>query len=159
MVATPPSSTPSINSSAVIPMSSIDIWHATNFTPFCFALSISSSSEETPFCFITARIIFAPIPPKFMRESPSFLEPRGSIKLNIFPISDFLTRTFSGLRKRLTPQKVKNIVTGRPIAAAPFAIMNEAIALSKSPLNTTNVLPCSNSRFSATGALRFTTVA
>ena len=47
-----------------------------------------------------------------MRESPSFLEPRGSIKLNIFPISDFLTRTFSGLRKRLTPQKVKNIVTG-----------------------------------------------
>ena len=159
MVATPPSSTPSINSSCVIPISSIDIWQATNLTPFCCALWISSSSEETPFFFMTARIILAPMPPKFIRESPSFLEPRGNIKLNIFPMSDFLMRTFSGLRKMLTPQNVKNIVTGRPIAAAPLAMMNEAIALSKSPLNTTKVLPCSNALLSGRGNSFFTMVA
>src|SRR4030043_311199 len=37
------------------------------------------------------------------------------------------------------PQKVKNMVTSIPILAAVVAIMNAAIALSKSPLNTTMV--------------------
>ena len=35
---------------------------------------------------------------------------------------------------------MKNIVTSLPIAAAPLAMMNAAIALSKSPLKTTMVL-------------------
>ncbi|MNN71593.1 hypothetical protein D3C81_1875460 [compost metagenome] len=39
------------------------------------------------------------------------------------------------------PQKVKNIVTFLPLAAAPFAIIKDAIALSKSPLKTTIELP------------------
>ena len=36
----------------------------------------------------------------------------------------------------LRPQKVKNIVTLRPMAAAPLAMMKLASALSRSPLNT-----------------------
>ncbi|MNN46992.1 hypothetical protein D3C81_1613960 [compost metagenome] len=36
---------------------------------------------------------------------------------------------------------MKNIVTFLPLAAAPFAIMKDAIALSKSPLKTTIELP------------------
>jgi len=39
-----------------------------------------------------------------------------------------------------SPQKVKNIVTFLPLDAAPLAMIKEAIALSKSPLNTTIVL-------------------
>ncbi|MNN21619.1 hypothetical protein D3C81_1349480 [compost metagenome] len=39
------------------------------------------------------------------------------------------------------PQKVKNIVTFFPLAAAPLAIIKDAIALSKSPLKTTIELP------------------
>jgi len=59
---------------------------------------------------------------------------------NILSINPLLTLTFSGFLKIFNPQKVKNIVTFFPIAAAPLAIIKEAIALSKSPLNTTMVL-------------------
>jgi len=51
-----------------------------------------------------------------------------------------LTGTDSGRRSRFRPQNVKNNVTSLPMAAAPLAMINEAIALSKSPLKTTIVL-------------------
>ena len=86
------------------------------------------------------RIIFAPMPPMFMRERPSLRVPRGIIMPNMRSMSVFLTRTRLGLRRMLSPQNVKKIVTLRPIAAAPFAMMNTAMVLSRSPLNTTKVL-------------------
>jgi hypothetical protein len=48
---------------------------------------------------------------------------------------------YFGFLITLSPQKVKNIVTFLPMAAAPFAITNEASALSRSSLNTTMVFP------------------
>ena len=45
----------------------------------------------------------------------------------------------SGLRRAFNPQKVKNIVTSSPMAAAPLAMMNAAMTLSKSPLKTMTV--------------------
>ncbi len=52
----------------------------------------------------------------------------------------FFTLTFFALRRMLSPQNVKDIVTLRPMAIAPGAMMNDAIALSRSPLKTTIVL-------------------
>jgi hypothetical protein len=43
--------------------------------------------------------------------------------------------TFSGLRRMFRPQKVKNMVTSSPMAAAPLAMMKAAMTRSKSPLN------------------------
>ncbi|KAF5028382.1 hypothetical protein DSECCO2_659630 [anaerobic digester metagenome] len=85
---------------------------------------------------MTPRIILAPIPPMFILESPSFLLPRGIIMPNILDMKSFLTLTFSGLRKTFRPQKVKNMLTLRPMAAAALAMMNEAMALSRSPEKT-----------------------
>jgi hypothetical protein len=58
------------------------------------------------------------------------------MKPNIFEMKFFLTFIFLGLRRIFNPQKVKNIVTFLPMAAAAFAIMKDAIALSKSPEKT-----------------------
>ena len=41
----------------------------------------------------------------------------------------------------LSPQNVKNNVTYLPMEAAAFAMMNAAMVLSRSPLNSTKVLP------------------
>ena len=50
------------------------------------------------------------------------------------------TAGFSRFLITLSPQKVKNIVTFFPVEAAPFAMTNEANALSRSSLKTINVL-------------------
>ena len=121
-------------------MMSMDIWQATKRTPWARALSISSSKELTPFCFIIPRIILAPMPPMFIRDRPSFLVPRGIMAPNIRSMNALWTLTFLGLRRIFRPQKVKKMVTFRPMAAAPLAIMKAAMVLSKSPLNTTKVL-------------------
>ena len=60
---------------------------------------------------------------------------------NAFSMIFFGTLTFSFFLRILSPQNVKNIVTGLPMAAAPFAIMKDAMALSRSPLNTIIVFP------------------
>ena len=108
---------------------------------------------------MTFFIILVPIPPMFILESFSFPAPRGIMAPNIFSIRDFSTLRFSGFLKILSPQKVKNMVTGLPMATAPLAMINAASALSISPSNTTIVFPlgagkaagfvsCSASRFS-----------
>src|ERR1035438_5808397 len=92
------------------------------------------------FCWrITLRIIRGPIPAKFIFERPSCSDPLGIIEPNMPWRKPFLCLGAWGLRRRLRPQKVKNIVTSSPIAAAPFAIMKAAIALSRSPLKTISV--------------------
>lgn len=95
------------------------------------------SSKESTFCFfMTERIILAPISPIFIFDSASFFEPLGIIVPNIFETIFFFTLTFSFLRMILRQQNVKNLSTLMPIAAAPLAMMNEAIALSRLPLKT-----------------------
>ena len=76
----------------------------------------------------------------FIRLSPSFFVPLGIIKPNIPSMKLLATETFSGRRRMFSPQKVKNMVTLRPMAAAPFAIMKAAMVLSRSPEKTTKVL-------------------
>ena len=76
----------------------------------------------------------------FMFESLSFLAPSGIILENMFSRASFSTLT-PGFLRTFNPQNVKNIVTSLPIDAAPVAMINEAIALSRSPLNTTIVAP------------------
>ena len=105
-----------------------------------FMQTLDTASELIPFFFIIPLIIFAPTPPIFIRDSPNFTEPRGIKNPNIFSIKLFFNFTLLERRRIFSPQKVKNIVTFLPIAAAPFAIMNAAIVLSRSPENTTNVL-------------------
>ena len=119
-----------------MPITSILIEQAISSTPLSWASLIKSSKLSIFLSFIIVRIILAPIPPIFIFESDSFFEPRGIIIANIFEIKFFLILTFSGRRMIFSPQKVKNIVTFRPIAAAPLAIINDAIALSKSPEKT-----------------------
>ena len=120
----------------------MDIVQATSLTPLSIALFISVSRESTFLSFMTFFIIAVPIPPMFILDNLSLLLPSGIIIPNIFSIMDFFGFTAFALRRALSPQKVKNIVTGLPIAAAPLAIMKEASTLSRSPLNTIIVLPC-----------------
>ena len=77
----------------------------------------------------------------FILDNPSFLLPLGIIIPNAFSIIFLGVFIFSGFLRTFSPQNVKNIVTFLPIVAAPLAIINDAIALSKSPLNTTIVWP------------------
>ncbi len=92
-----------------------------------------------------SRIIFfikaAPIPPIFILESFSLLIPLGIIIPNMASKKDFFTFCFFVFLSTFRPQNVKNIVTRLPIAAAPLAIMNEAITLSRSPSKTIMVFP------------------
>ncbi len=67
--------------------------------------------------------------------------PFGSMKPKAASISAFEGLGRSGLRSRLSPQKVKNTVTFEPIANAPLAMISDAIALSRSPENTTSDTP------------------
>ena len=76
----------------------------------------------------------------FMRLRPSLFVPRGIMAPNIRSTKLLTTGAFSGRRRMFSPQKVKNMVTRRPIAAAPFAMMKAAMVLSKSLENTTKVL-------------------
>ena len=105
------------------------------------AFFINISNESTFLSSITFFIILVPIPAIFIFDNFNLRLPFGIINPNNLSINDFLTLIFSLLRKTFNPQKVKNIVTGRFIVAAPFAIINDANTLSKSPLNTTIVLP------------------
>lgn len=139
-VATPPSSAPSRSSTFDIPMISIDIWHATMRTPCSCAWAMSSSSEAMPFLRIMNRIILGPMPSMFMREGSSLKVPLGIMAQNMRSRAPFATCTFVGLRRMLRPQNVKNSVTLRPIAAAPLAMTNAAIVLSRSPEKMTKVL-------------------
>ncbi|MPM61718.1 hypothetical protein SDC9_108578 [bioreactor metagenome] len=91
-------------------------------------------------------IIFAPIPPIFMEERESCSMPLGSMPENIVPMKSFFTLGACFLRRTERPQKVKNIVTGLPVAAAPFARTNDASALSRSLEKTIMVAPLSGSQ-------------
>src|SRR5689334_21094960 len=57
---------------------------------------------------------------------------------SIFPMGLFPAAPLP-LRRQFIPQKVKNIVTSIPMAAAPVAMMKASIVLSISPLNTSRV--------------------
>ena len=76
----------------------------------------------------------------FILDKTSFSAPLGINKAKILSIIPFLTET-SGFLKIFKPQKVKNIVTSFPLAFAPFAIIKEARALSRSFEKTTIVCP------------------
>ncbi len=86
-----------------------------------------------------------------MLESFNFLLPRGIILPNIFSIKVLLTLPGLSFLKMLIPQKVKNMVTLPPMAAAPFAMIKEAMALSNSPEKTTIVLLLSVLQLGSTG--------
>src|SRR5215470_15462684 len=88
-VATPPYSRPSTNSSFVRPIASMDIVQAMNFTPKSRATSMSSSRLAMPLSFIMDRSIFAPIPMKFMRDTPRDVDPDGVMRANIFSLMLF----------------------------------------------------------------------
>lgn len=116
-------------------MTLMDISHARNFTPSSFASSIISFGRFTFFCFMMRFINQRPIPNMFSLEGPIASPPRAS-RLNIFPMNP------SPLKKppflmTFNPQNVKNKVTSMLEAAAPVAITRAAMALSRSPLNTT----------------------
>lgn len=93
-----------------------------------------------PFLRIMNRIILGPMPSMFMREGSSLKVPLGIMAQNMRSRAPFATCTFVGLRRMLRPQNVKNSVTLRPIAAAPLAMTNAAIVLSRSPEKMTKVL-------------------
>ncbi len=90
--------------------------------------------------FMRLRIILGPMPAKFILESPSPSELLGSIMLNIFAITSFSTLGAFGFLMAVSPQKVKNMVTFLPNAAAPLAITKAARMRSRSLLKTTKVL-------------------
>jgi hypothetical protein len=91
-------------------------------------MAIISSRAGTFLCFMRPRISLPPIPPMFIFERASFWLPRGIIQPKAFSMR-FLPRppTFSGLRRAFSPQKVKNIVTLRPMDRAPLAMMKLAM--------------------------------
>ena len=126
-------------------MISIDIVHAISLIPLSIACFINDSRESTFLSSMTFFIMAVPIPPIFILESFSLPVPLGIIKPNIFSIKDFLTFCASAFLSTFNPQKVKNMVTGLPIAAAPFAMIKDANTLSRSPLNTISVFPCGSS--------------
>ena len=118
----------------------MDIWQAINSTPLFRACSIKLSSESICLLRITFRIIRVPIPIIFIFDKDNLRLPAGIIIPNILPIVSFFTASARSFRITFNPQKVKNIVTFRPVDAAPFAITNDANALSRSSLNTISVL-------------------
>src|SRR4029079_516666 len=71
----------------------------------------------------------------FICESGSFLTPFGNIQPTMRSSSDFLRCEASRGRAEV-PQKVKNIDTRMPIAAAPVARTKAAISRSRLPLKT-----------------------
>ena len=118
----------------------MDIWQATSLIPACRAWAIRFSKEETFLRRMMKRIMRGPAPNMFIRDSPSLVLPRGIIPPNIRSSKVLFARTRFGRRRIFSPQKVKNIVTRRPMAAAPLAMIKEAMALSRSPLKTTILL-------------------
>ncbi|MNW64450.1 hypothetical protein D3C74_427330 [compost metagenome] len=122
-------------------MISILIVQAISFTPAFNASCMSTSRESTFLRPIVWRINLAPKPPIFILDNGSFRVPCGIIIPNILSSPFFFTAEASPLRNTFSPQKVKNIVTCLPIAAAPEAMIKEAIVLSRSPLNTIIVVP------------------
>ena len=108
--------------------------------PFSTACAIRLSKLSIRFFLMIRRIIQLPAPPIFILDSFSFSLFAGSIQPNILPKISLDTAGFSRFLITLSPQKVKNIVTFFPVEAAPFAMTNEANALSRSSLKTINVL-------------------
>ncbi|KAF5028924.1 hypothetical protein DSECCO2_653970 [anaerobic digester metagenome] len=98
------------------------------------------SRESTFLSFIRLRIIRGPIPAKLILDNPNPWELLGSIMPNILPIISLSLLALPGFLITFKPQKVKNMVTFLPVAAAPLAITNEARARSRSSLNTIRVL-------------------
>ena len=133
----------SSNSSLLTPMTSIDIWQAMNSTPLSMACWRRVSSESMPFLRMIWRIIRLPIPAMCIFDSLSLRELEGSIMPNIRPKMSFSTLGLRSFLIALRPQNVKNMVTFCPVAAAPLARTKVASTLSRSSLNTMNVLPCS----------------
>ncbi len=131
-------------------MMSMDIWHAIILTPAMRAWEYIDSSWSTFFCFILKRISLGPIPAKFIEESERPFMLFGSIIPNIRPRRSLRTPRVFFLSTD-NPQKVKNIVTVLPVAAAPFASTKDASALSMSFENTMKVAPFPSER--AHGAL------
>src|SRR5665648_588839 len=135
IAAAPPIFTPSISSSSLIPIKSILMEQATNSTPFSLAIAIKSSRLSTFLFFMTVLIILAPMPPIFILDSLSFPAPLGIIAPNMVEIKSFFAAVFSGLLSAFSPQKVQNMLTCLPMAAAAFAMIKVAITLSRSPEN------------------------
>ena len=100
---------------------------------------ISWGNGSTFCAFMMAFIMAVPAPAICIFDSFNLSAPRGSIQPNIFSMRFFFTGTASGRRSTFNPQKVKNIVTCWPMAAAPLAMINEARARSNSPENTIKV--------------------
>src|SRR5690625_3356779 len=117
------------------------IVQATILTPSLSAFSIISVSASTFFFFMTYWIILDPSPNMFMLEIGSLEADFGIIMLNALSRPDFSFFGAFGSLMTLSPQNVKNMVTSLPMLFAPVAMMNEASALSRSPLNTTIVAP------------------
>lgn len=108
--------------------------------PLSTACCIRLSKLSIRFFFMMRRIIRLPAPPIFIFDSLSFPLWAGSIQPNILPKRSFETVGFRCFLMMSSPQKVKNIVTFRPVDAAPLAMTKEANALSRSLLKTISVL-------------------
>ena len=105
-VATPASSTPSISSSSLIPITSMDMVHAIILTPFAMADCINSSKDATFFCRITDFIMVLPMPSMFILERLSLPRPLGIMAPNIFSTKLFFTLTLLLFLRAFRPQKV-----------------------------------------------------
>ncbi|OGW47335.1 MAG: hypothetical protein A2V62_06665 [Nitrospirae bacterium RBG_19FT_COMBO_58_9] len=125
--------------SFVIPISPIVVVQAMKCTPRSSAVSMSSGTPGIRFCFMTFCIIFVPRPQKWNRESGRLSAPPVFSRPNIRRSQSFAELDAPFRRMALRPQKVKKTVTCIPMAAAPVAMMNAAIARSMSPLSSTIV--------------------
>ncbi len=123
------------------PITSIDIWQAINSTPLAMAMSRSVSSESIFFFFMIWRIMAGPMPAILSLDSLRRRECEGSIQENMRPNISFFVAGLRSFLMALSPQKVKNIETFSPVAAAPLARTNVASALSRSSLKRINDLP------------------
>src|SRR5688572_2961991 len=100
---------------------------------------MSSGTPGIRFCFMTFCIIFVPSPQKWNRERGRLSAPPLFSRPNIWRSQSLAELLAPFRRMALRPQKVKKTVTCIPMAAAPVAMMNAAIARSMSPLNSTMV--------------------
>src|SRR5450759_3567830 len=128
--------TPLTKVSCGISMTSSDMWQPYILTPSSMARSRSCGRVETLLAPIILPNIQRPIPPKEKCEGFAFSMPPPYIMPSIFPNRVLPVILASARLIARRPQKVKNIVTSLPIAAAPVAMMNAPKSLSMSPLIT-----------------------
>ncbi len=130
---------PSIRVSFEMPIRPIVVVQAINRTPRSWAICINSGMPGIRCCRMTRFISLVPKPPKWNRESGSVSAPPLLRTPNMRRSQSFAALGAPFRRMVLRPQKVKNMVTCIPMAAAPVAMMKAAITRSISPLRTTIV--------------------